>query len=48
MLLLLIGVVIGLFIGWNVPQPAQVKEIQDKVQKLLFGDKSGGAGPNAS
>lgn len=28
---LILGVVIGLFVGWNLPQPAFAKTIQDKI-----------------
>lgn len=28
---LVLGAVVGLFVGWNLPQPAFAKTIQDKV-----------------
>ena len=31
--LLLVGAVIGAFIGWHVPQPSWVKKIEDKVEE---------------
>lgn len=27
----LVGLVVGLFVGWHIPQPVWVKKIQDKV-----------------
>lgn len=32
---LLIGVVIGAFVGWQFPQPAWAKTVQEKVVALL-------------
>lgn len=31
---MLFWLVVGLFIGWNVPQPTYAKMVQDKVVKL--------------
>lgn len=31
--LLLVGAVIGAFIGWHVPQPSWIKKIEDKVEE---------------
>jgi hypothetical protein len=33
----LITLVIGIFIGWNLPQPAWAKSIQDKVVGMIRG-----------
>lgn len=27
----LFGIAVGLFVGWNMPQPAWARELQDKV-----------------
>ncbi|WP_274601177.1 hypothetical protein [Halochromatium roseum] len=35
MLFALFWVLVGLFIGWNLPQPAWAKELQDKVVGLV-------------
>jgi len=32
---LIIGIVIGAFIGWNVPQPEYAKKIQNKISELF-------------
>jgi type III secretory pathway component EscT len=33
----LITLVIGIFIGWNLPQPAWAKAIQDKLVDMIRG-----------
>jgi hypothetical protein len=33
----LLALVIGMFIGWNLPQPAWAKAIQDKVVEAIRG-----------
>lgn len=35
MLDFLIGVLVGAFIGWNLPQPTWAKSIQEKIQSML-------------
>lgn len=31
----IIALVVGLFVGWNLPQPAWAKAVQDKVVNLI-------------
>ncbi len=35
LILLLLGVAAGAFIGWNMPQPEAAKNLQNQVLKLL-------------
>jgi hypothetical protein len=37
MLLLLVGIAVGIVIGWNWPQPAWAKDTQDKVTGIFKG-----------
>jgi hypothetical protein len=32
---LIIGIIIGSFIGWNLPQPSWAKSIQDKITQSI-------------
>ena len=36
----LLVLIIGIFIGWNLPQPAWAKAIQDKLVGLIHGATS--------
>ena len=35
MLNIIIGLIIGVLVGWNVPQPAVVKNATDKIKALV-------------
>jgi hypothetical protein len=37
MLYALFWVLVGMFIGWNLPQPAWARELQDKVVGIVKG-----------
>jgi hypothetical protein len=39
MLEYIILILIGMFIGWNIPQPAYAKRIQDWVLSIIKRDK---------
>lgn len=34
---LMVGFVVGLFVGWNLPQPEYVKKLVDKIKIKLSG-----------
>lgn len=40
----LFWICVGIFIGWNLPQPAWVKSLQDKVVAAIKGAGNKGAG----
>ena len=33
----IIWIIVGLFIGWNLPQPAFAKHVQDKIMEKIRG-----------
>ncbi|WP_256363613.1 hypothetical protein [Thiohalocapsa sp. ML1] len=37
MVIFLFGVVVGIVVGWNLPQPPWAKDAQDKVTNLFKG-----------
>lgn len=39
MLVFLVGVAVGAFVGWNLPQPDWAKEVQAKVKAYLDRNK---------
>lgn len=39
MLILLVGIAVGIVIGWNWPQPPWAKDTQDKVTSIFKGGK---------
>lgn len=37
----LIVLIIGIIIGWNLPQPAWARDLQDRVVRSVLGGRSG-------
>ena len=31
--------IIGVFIGWNIPQPEWAERLQNKIKTLIFGEE---------
>ncbi len=44
MLSILFWICVGIFIGWNLPQPDWAKSLQDKVVAMVRGTGNKGAG----